>query len=209
MKLKVFIDRPILACVISALILMAGIISLVQLPVEQFPDIAPPTINVGTTYTGANAETIQKSVITPLEQAVNGVEDMIYMTSSSTNTGSASITVYFKQGTDPDMAQVNVQNRISSALGLLPAEVTKVGVTTSKRQNGTLKVISLSATEGEYDDKFIDNYLNINVFPRLSRISGVGDVMMLGSEYSMRIWLNPEKNETIRPDSFRCSDRIE
>lgn len=193
MKLKVFIDRPILACVISALILMAGIISLVQLPVEQFPDIAPPTINVGTTYTGANAETIQKSVITPLEQAINGVEDMIYMISSSTNTGSASITVYFKQGTDPDMAQVNVQNRISSALGLLPAEVTKVGVTTSKRQNGTLKVISLSATEGEYDDKFIDNYLNINVFPRLSRISGVGDVMMLGSEYSMRIWLNPEK----------------
>lgn len=191
MKLKVFIDRPILACVISALILMAGIISLVQLPIEQFPDIAPPTINVSTTYTGANAETIQKSVITPLEESINGVENMVYMTSSATNTGNATISVYFKQGTDPDMAQVNVQNRISSALGLLPAEVTKVGVTTSKRQTGTLKVISLYSTDDSYDDKFIDNYLNINVFPRLSRITGVGDVMMLGSEYAMRIWLNP------------------
>lgn len=191
MKLKVFIDRPILACVISALILMAGIISLVQLPIEQFPDIAPPTINVSTTYTGANAETIQKSVITPLEESISGVENMVYMTSSATNTGNATISVYFKQGTDPDMAQVNVQNRIPSALGLLPAEVTKVGVTTSKRQTGTLKVISLYSTDDSYDDKFIDNYLNINVFPRLSRITGVGDVMMLGSEYAMRIWLNP------------------
>lgn len=191
MKLKLFIDRPILACVISALILLAGIISLVQLPIEQYPDIAPPTIKVSTTYTGANAETIQKSVITPLEEAINGVEDMVYMTSSATNTGSATITVYFKQGTDPDMAQVNVQNRVSSALGLLPAEVIKVGVTTSKRQTGTLKVISLYSTDGSYDDKFIDNYLNINVFSRLSRITGVGDVMMLGSEYAMRIWLNP------------------
>lgn len=193
MKLKIFIERPILACVISALILMVGIISLVQLPMEQFPDIAPPTINVSTTYTGANAETIQKSVITPLEEAINGVEGMIYMTSSATNTGSASITVYFKQGTDPDMAQVNVQNRISSASGVLPAEVTKVGVTTSKKQTGTLKVISLCAVKGDYNDKFIDNYLNINVFPRLSRISGVGDVLMLGSEYAMRIWLDPMK----------------
>jgi len=191
MKLKTFIDKPILACVISAFIVMVGIISLAQLPIEQFPDIAPPTINVNTVYNGANAETVQKSVIAPLEEAINGVEDMIYMTSTSTNTGNATITVYFKQGSNADMAQVNVQNRVASAQGVLPAEVTRVGITTQKRQTGTLKVISLYSEDGAYDDNFLNNYLKINIIPRLSRIQGVGDVFVMGSEYSMRIWLNP------------------
>jgi len=192
MKIKMFIDRPILACVISALILIIGFIGLSQLPVEQFPDIAPPTINVITTYTGANAETVQKSVIAPLEEAINGVEDMIYMTSTVTNTGNATITVYFKQGSDADMAQVNVQNRVASVQGLLPAEVTRVGVTTAKRQTGILKVIALRSSDGKYDDNFLNNYMKINITPRISRISGVGDAHILGSEYSMRIWLKPE-----------------
>ena len=191
MKLKTFIDRPILAAVISAFILMVGIIGLVGLPIEQFPDIAPPTINVNTVYNGANAETVQKSVIAPLEEAINGVEDMIYMTSSATNTGSATVTVYFKQGSNADMAQVNVQNRVASVQGLLPGEVTKVGITTAKRQTGTLKVISLYSENDEYDDNFLNNYLKINIIPRLSRIQGVGDIFVMGSEYSMRIWLNP------------------
>lgn len=189
--LKLFIDRPILAGVISALILMVGIIGLVGLPVEQFPDIAPPTINVIANYTGANAETVQKSVISPLEESINGVENMIYMTSTATNTGVATITVYFKQGTNADMAQVNVQNRVAAAQGLLPSEVTKVGITTAKRQTGTLKVISLYSEDGAYDDNFLNNYLKINIIPLLSRISGVGDVFVMGSEYSMRIWLKP------------------
>lgn len=193
MKLKNFIDNPVLSCVISALILMVGIIGFTQLPIEQFPEIAPPTINVTTVYNGANAETVQKSVIAPLEEAINGVEDMLYMTSSATNTGNVTITVYFKQGTNADMAQVNVQNRVASAQGLLPAEVTRVGITTSKRQPGTLKVISLTSEDGSYDDNFLNNYLKINIVPRLSRISGVGDVFVMGSEYSMRIWLNPSK----------------
>ena len=192
MRIKTFIDRPILACVISALILLVGIIGLCQLAIEQFPAIAPPTINVSATYTGANAETIQKSVITPLEEALNGVENMIYMTSSATNTGTATITVYFKQGSDADMAQVNVQNRVASVQGSLPAEVTKIGVTTMKRQTGTLKVISLYSEDGAYDDNFLNNYLKINIVPRLSRISGVGDVFVMGADYSMRIWLKPE-----------------
>ncbi|OJV78760.1 MAG: multidrug transporter AcrB [Bacteroidia bacterium 44-10] len=191
MKLKTFIDKPVLACVISAFIIMVGIIGLAQLPIEQFPDIAPPTINVNTVYNGANAETVQKSVIAPLEEAINGVEDMIYMTSTATNTGNATITVYFKQGSNADMAQVNVQNRVASAQGVLPAEVTRVGITTQKRQTGTLKVISLYSEDGTYDDNFLNNFLKINIIPRLSRIQGVGDVFVMGSEYSMRIWLNP------------------
>lgn len=193
MNIRTFIDRPILACVISVLILMVGIVGLTMLPIEQFPSIAPPTIHVNATYTGANAETVQKSVIVPLEEAINGVENMIYMTSSATNTGNATITVYFKQGTDADMAQVNVQNRVSQVTGMLPAEVTKVGVTTLKRQTGTLKVVSLYNKDGSYDDLFLNNYMKINVIPRLSRISGVGDIHMMGSEYSMRIWLNPQR----------------
>ena len=192
MKLKLFIDRPILAGVISALIFMVGIIGLSQLAIEQFPDIAPPTVQVTTTYTGANAETIQKSVVAPLEEAINGVENMIYMTSTSTNTGDVTISVYFKQGTDPDMAQVNVQNRVSSAQGLLPAEVTKYGVTTSKKQNSTLKIFALYSPDASYDENFLNNYLKINIEPLLSRISGVGEAKIMGADYSMRIWLKPD-----------------
>lgn len=192
MKLKLFIDRPVLSAVISSLILMLGIIGLTQLSIEQFPDIAPPTVEVTTTYTGANAETIQKSVIAPLEESINGVENMMYMVSSSTNTGDATITVYFKQGTDPDMAQVNVQNRVAAAQGLLPAEVTKVGVTTNKKQNSTLKIFALYSPDNSYDDNFLNNYLKINIEPQISRIPGVGGANVMGADYSMRIWLNPE-----------------
>lgn len=179
MKLRTFIDRPILACVISVLILMLGLISLFNLPMEQYPDIAPPTVMVSTSYTGANAETVQKSVIVPLEEAINGVENMTYMTSTSTNNGSGSITVYFKQGTDPDMATINTKNRVSEAEGLLPAEVTKVGVTVEKRQNSTLKILTLYSPDNSYDQTFINNYFKINIEPRLSRITGVGNVNVM------------------------------
>ena len=192
MKLRTFIDRPILACVISILILMLGLISLFNLPMEQYPDIAPPTVMVSTSYTGANAETVQKSVIVPLEEAINGVENMTYMTSTSTNNGSGSITVYFKQGTDPDMATINTKNRVSEAEGLLPAEVTKVGVTVEKRQNSTLKILTLYSPDNSYDQTFINNYFKINIEPRLSRITGVGNVNVMGGDYAMRIWLNPQ-----------------
>lgn len=191
MKLRTFIDRPILACVISVLILMLGLISLFNLPMEQYPDIAPPTVMVSTSYTGANAETVQKSVIVPLEEAINGVENMTYMTSTSTNNGSGSITVYFKQGTDPDMATINTKNRVSEAEGLLPAEVTKVGVTVEKRQNSTLKILTLYSPDNSYDQTFINNYFKINIEPRLSRITGVENVNVMGGDYAMRIWLNP------------------
>lgn len=192
MKLKLFIDRPIFSAVISALILLVGIIGLSQLPIEQFPDIAPPTVEVTTTYTGANAETIQKSVVAPLEESINGVENMIYMVSTSNNTGDVTITVYFKQGTDPDMAQVNVQNRVSAAQGLLPAEVTKVGVTTNKKQNSTLKIFGLYSPDDSFDQDFLNNYLKINIEPLISRIPGVGEAKVMGADYSMRIWLKPE-----------------
>lgn len=191
MKLRTFIDRPILACVISVLILMLGLISLFNLPMEQYPDIAPPTVMVSTSYTGANAETVQKSVIVPLEEAINGVENMTYMTSTSTSNGSGSITVYFKQGTDPDMATINTKNRVSEAEELLPAEVTKVGVTVEKRQNSTLKILTLYSPDNSYDQTFINNYFKINIEPRLSRITGVGNVNVMGGDYAMRIWLNP------------------
>lgn len=193
MKLKTFIDRPILSCAISVLILILGIIGLSNLPMEQYPDIAPPTIMVSTTYTGANAETVLKSVIAPLEEAINGVENMTYMTSTATNTGSASITVYFAQGTDPDMATVNTKNRVSEAEGLLPAEVTKVGVTVEKRQNSMVKILALYSPDDSYDQVFINNYFKINVEPRLSRITGVGNVNVMGGDYAMRIWMNPQK----------------
>lgn len=192
MKPKLFIDRPILAACISALILMLGIIGLVNLPMEQYPDIAPPTVQVSATYTGASAATVQKAVIVPLEEEINGVENMMYMTSSATNTGSGSINVYFKQGTDPDMAAVNVQNRVTKAQGTLPSEVTKIGVTAQKRQNSQLQFMSLYCTNGDYDEKFLANYLKINVVPRIQRISGVGEVMVMGNDYAMRIWLKPD-----------------
>ena len=192
MKLQKFIDRPILSMVISVVILVARLIGLYALSVEQYPDIAPPTIRVSTTYSGANAEAVQKSVIVPLEEAINGVENMTYMTSTASNTGSAEITVYFKQGTDPDMAAVNVQNKVSTATSLLPAEVTKVGVTTMKRQSSMLMIFGLYSPKGTYDETFLTNYLNINVKPQLQRISGVGEVNVMGGDYAMRIWLKPD-----------------
>ena len=192
MKLKTFIDRPILSIVISVVILVAGLIGLYSLSVEQYPDIAPPTIRVSTTYSGANAEAVQKSVIVPLEEAINGVENMTYMTSTASNTGSAEITVYFKQGSDPDMAAVNVQNKVSTATSLLPAEVTKVGVTTMKRQSSTLMIVGLYSPKGTYDETFLTNYLTINVKPQIQRISGVGEVNVMGGDYAMRIWLKPD-----------------
>ena len=192
MNLRTFIERPVLSAVISITIVVVGIIGLFTLPVEQYPDIAPPTIMVSTTYYGASAETLQKSVIAPLEEAINGVEDMTYMTSSATNSGSVSITVYFKQGTDPDMAAVNVQNRVSRATGQLPAEVTQVGVTTSKRQTSILQMFSLSSPDESYDENFLSNYISINLKPQILRISGVGDMMIMGGEYSMRVWMKPD-----------------
>lgn len=193
MTVKTFIDRPILAGVISVLIVILGILGLVQLPIEQFPNIAPPTVRVSATYTGANAETVLKSVIVPLEESLNGVEDMMYMTSTATNTGTASITIYFKQGTDADMAVVDVQNRVASAQGLLPAEVTKSGVTVRKRQNSTLKSITLYSPNDTYDANFLANYMKINIEPQISRISGVGEVNIFSADYAMRIWLDPSK----------------
>lgn len=192
MKLKFFIDRPIFSMVISVVIVVAGIIGLYSLSVEQYPDIAPPTIQVSTTYSGANAETVQKSVIVPLEEAINGVENMTYMTSTASNNGSATITVFFKQGTDANMAAVNVQNKVSTATSLLPAEVTKVGVSTMKRQSSILKIFGLYSPDGTYDETFLTNYLNINVKPQLQRISGVGEINVMGGDYAMRIWLEPD-----------------
>ena len=192
MNLRTFIERPVLSAVISITIVVVGIIGLFSLPVEQYPDIAPPTIMVSTTYYGASAETLQKSVIAPLEEAINGVEDMTYMTSSATNSGSVSITVYFKQGTDPDMAAVNVQNRVSRATGQLPAEVTQVGVTTSKRQTSILQMFSLYSPDDSYDENFLSNYISINLKPQILRISGVGDLMIMGGEYSRRVWMKPD-----------------
>lgn len=192
MNLRTFIERPILSAVISISIVVMGIIGLFALPVEQYPDIAPPTIQVSTTYFGASAETLQNSVIAPLEEAINGVEDMTYMTSSASNAGTASITVYFKQGTDPDMAAVNVQNRVSRATGQLPAEVTQVGVTTAKRQTSMLQIFSVYSPDDTYDENFLSNYISINLKPQIQRINGVGDLMIMGGDYSMRIWMKPD-----------------
>lgn len=189
-----FIKRPVLSTVISIFFVLLGAIGLVSLPIEQYPDIAPPTISIMTSYQGADAQTVLNSVITPLEESINGVENMTYIQSTATNNGSAMITVYFKQGTDPDMAAVNVQNRVSQAQALLPAEVTRVGVTVSKRQSSNVIMYSLTTDDGRYDDEFLTNYNNINIVPMLKRISGVGDVQTPGVKtYSMRIWLRPEK----------------
>ena len=193
MKGNIFIKRPVMAISISILILIVGFISLYTLPVEQYPDIAPPTVRVEATYTGANAEAVMNSVIMPLEESINGVEDMIYITSTATNAGTAEILVYFKQGTDPDMAAVNVQNRVSEAQGLLPSEVTAIGVSTMKRQNSFLQINSLISPNARYNETFLANYLDINVIPQIKRIQGVGDVQLMGDTYSMRIWMKPEK----------------
>ena len=192
MKLDKFINRPVLSTVISILIVILGVIGLATLPVTQYPDIAPPTVSVRATYTGANAQTVLNSVIAPLEDQINGVENMMYIQSSASNNGSAEISVYFNQGTDPDMAAVNVQNRVSMAQGLLPAEVTKVGVTTQKRQNSMLLIFSLYDAEDKYNIEFIENYAKINLIPEVQRVKGVGDANVMGQDYSMRIWLKPD-----------------
>lgn len=192
MNLRTFIERPVLSAVISITIILMGLIGLTNLPVERYPDIAPPTIQVYTTYYGANAETLLNSVIAPLEEAINGVEDMTYMTSTASNSGSATITIYFKQGTDPDMAAVNVQNRVSKATSRLPSEVTQVGVTTSKRQTSMLQIFSLYSPDDRYDESFLANYISINLKPEILRISGVGDLSIMGGDYSMRLWLKPD-----------------
>lgn len=192
MKLDKFINRPVLSTVISILIVILGVIGLATLPVTQYPDIAPPTVSVRATYTGANAQTVLNSVIAPLEDQINGVENMMYIQSSASNNGSADISVYFNQGTDPDMAAVNVQNRVSMAQGLLPAEVTKVGVTTQKRQNSMLLIFSLYDAEDKYNIEFIENYAKINLIPEIQRVKGVGDANVMGQDYSMRIWLKPD-----------------
>lgn len=192
MKENIFIKRPVMAISISVLIVLVGLISLATLPVEQYPDIAPPTVRVEATYTGADADAVMSSVIVPLEEAINGVEDMIYITSTASNSGTAEIMVYFKQGTDPDMAAVNVQNRVSKAEGKLPSAVKSIGVSTAKRQTGFLQINSLVSNDGQYDESFIANYLDINVIPRIKRIQGVGDVLELGDTYSLRIWMKPD-----------------
>lgn len=192
MNIKTFIDRPLLSGVISVFIVIIGVISLLNLPVEKYPDIAPPTIYVYATYPGASAEAIQKSVVAPLEEAINGVENMIYMTSSASNSGVAEINIYFSQGTNADMAAVNVQNRVAQANGLLPSEVLQIGVTTSKQQPGILRTVGLESPNNTYDESFLSNYFINTLKPELLRIQGVGNVQVYGAPYSLRIWLKPE-----------------
>lgn len=191
--LRKFIERPVLSTVISVIIVILGVLGLTSLPISQYPEIAPPTVQVSTSYQGANADVVMNSVIVPLEEQINGVENMTYMTSTASNDGSASITIYFKLGTDPDLAAVNVQNRVSKATSLLPAEVTKSGVTTSKRQSSMVMIFSLYSENKAFDQTFLQNYANINLLPQIKRITGVGDASVFGTrDYSMRIWLKPD-----------------
>jgi HAE1 family hydrophobic/amphiphilic exporter-1 len=191
--LKTFIERPVLSTVISILFVVLGIIGIYTLPVEQYPDIAPPTVRVSTVYSGANADAVLNSVIVPLEESINGVEGMTYMTSTASNGGEAKITVYFKQGIDPDIATVNVQNRVSQAASLLPTEVNQVGVTVQKQQSSNILFVALSSANPDYDAEFIQNYANINILPQIKRVMGVGDANVYGArDYAMRIWLKPD-----------------
>ena len=192
MKLDTFINRPVLSTVISIFIVILGVVGMLWLPITQYPDIAPPTIAVSTTYTGADAKTVLNSVIAPIEEQINGAEGMTYIQSTATNTGRATITVYFEQGFDPDMAAVDVQNRVAKAQSMLPAEVTRVGVITQKKQTSMLLVFSLLSPNGKFEQEFIENYMKINVIPQIQRVNGVGDAMVMGADYSMRIWLKPE-----------------
>lgn len=200
--LKTFIERPVLSTVISILFVVLGIIGIFSLPIEQYPNIAPPTVRVSTNYSGANADAVLKSVIVPLEEQINGVEGMTYMTSTAANGGSASINVYFKQGMNPDMAAVNVQNRVSQASALLPSEVTRNGVTVQKQQSSNVLMIMIKSTNPDYDAKFVQNYTNINILPQIKRVMGVGDAMVYGAkDYTMRVWLKPDvmKSYNITP----------
>ena len=192
MKNNIFINKYVMACAISIVIALVGYISMNTLAVEQYPDIAPPTVSVTTSYSGADENTVMKSVIQPLEEAINGVPDMTYITSKASSNGEAEITVYFKQGTDPDMATVNVQNRVTRAQALLPADVNKVGVTVQKRQNNILLIFAVRSADGKYDEDFVSNYVDINIKPKLMRITGVGNVLSLGNTYALRIWLKPD-----------------
>ena len=192
MKNNIFINKYVMACAISIVIALVGYICMNSLPIEQYPNIAPPTVRVSTMYTGADANTIMKSVVQPLEENINGVPDMTYMTSTASSSGDVSIVVYFKQGTDPDIAAVNVQNRVTRASALLPAEVTKVGVQVFKMQSNILQIGALRSVDGNYSDDFVANYIDINVKPRLMRITGVGDVMSMGNTYALRIWMKPD-----------------
>ncbi|SDS20281.1 hydrophobic/amphiphilic exporter-1, HAE1 family [Mucilaginibacter mallensis] len=190
--IKTFIERPVLSTVISVILVILGLIGLIELPITQYPDIAPPTVVVSAAYSGANADVVLTSVIVPLEEQINGVEGMTYMTSTAADDGSATITIYFALGTNPDIAAVNVQNRVSKAAPLLPAEVTQSGVTTQKQQSSDIMIFSLSSTNKSYDQTFLQNYANINLLPQIKRINGVGDASAFGSkDYSMRIWLKP------------------
>ena len=181
-----------LSTVISIFIVLLGLIGLMSLPITQYPDLAPPTISVSTTYNGANAQAVLNSVIAPLEESINGAQGMTYMESTATNTGNATINVYFEQGFDPDMAAVDVQNRVSAAANLLPSEVNQVGIQTRKRQTSMLIGVAVVDTTGNYTQEFLDNYMKINVIPELQRVQGVGDVMAFGADYSMRVWLKPD-----------------
>jgi hydrophobic/amphiphilic exporter-1 (mainly G- bacteria), HAE1 family len=190
---KKFIQRPVLSTVISVIIVILGILGLIELPISQYPDIAPPTVNVSASYTGANADVVLKSIVIPLEEQINGVENMTYMTSTATNDGNASIKIYFKVGTNPDLAAVNVQNRVSRATSLLPVEVTQAGVTVTKSQSSNLLIFSLYSEDKTYDQTFLQNYAKINLVPQIQRVVGVGDVTVFGAkDYSMRIWLKPD-----------------
>jgi len=202
MKLSTFIKRPVLSGVISVLIVLVGVLGVTSLPIEQYPDIAPPTIAVSTSFFGADAETIIKSVATPLEESINGVENMLYMKSSASNMGTLDIDVVFKQGTNPDMAAVNVQNRVQKALSLLPAEVKQFGVTVQKQQNSMLQIFSVYSPDDTYDFEFLSNFANINISPKIMLVSGVGKFQMFGSNYSMRVWLDPAamRQHQLNPD---------
>jgi hydrophobic/amphiphilic exporter-1 (mainly G- bacteria), HAE1 family len=192
--LKRFIERPVLATVVSIILVLLGLLSLVTLPVTQFPDIAPPSVAVIASYPGANAEVVARSVATPIEEAVNGVENMTYMTSTSNNDGSMTLNVYFKLGTDPDLAAVNVQNRVAKATSILPQEVVSAGITTQKQQNSMIMVVNLISNSDEYDETFLQNYAKINIIPEIQRVTGVGQAMVFGArDYSMRVWLRPDR----------------
>ncbi len=189
-----YIEKPVLSTVISIIIVILGVLGIVSLPVSQYPDIAPPTVVVNANYMGANADVVLKSVIIPLEEQINGVEGMTYMSSSATNEGTASVSVFFKQGVNPDIAAVNVQNRVSRANSLLPKEVTQAGVTVVKRQSSNVLIYTLKSSNPQYDQVFLQNYININIIPRMKRVNGVGDVTVFGTkDYSIRIWLDPDK----------------